>query len=287
MKSNIDIVSGPNNILYLKFGEKIMQLKGVDCKNIEKIFFEIKENNLFSEDIKEKQDFIELLSKIGAFEKLSSFGDILTSQGISNNLSKKIKIGVLGDADLVEKVTQEYTNLHMKKLDIKTVELHVDEYDFGIIVARKYNAKKWLEMNAKFFINNKVFYPILFEETAFTIGPQVIPHHTSCTNCMRIHELENNYYGEIIGRFDQLDTESTEFIPDELVNLAFSFVRNQLIKDSLLENGTAIEPELAQKIYSYQFLDGIWKEHNLLKSPKCKLCFPNSINDGQIFEVQN
>ncbi|AWC30336.1 hypothetical protein CG478_019745 [Bacillus cytotoxicus] len=123
------------------------------------------------------------------------------------------------------------------------------------------------------------------DELSFSIGPQTIPHQTSCLKCKILWEQDDNYFGEIFKLFNSSNTISMEYVPDELFDLSLSFFIGQVIKWQLALFGDALEPELVQKIMEYNFLEGNWSEHNLLKNPKCDLCFQKNNSSDQTFEV--
>lgn len=102
---------------------------------------------------------------------------------------------------------------------------------------------------------------------------------------MRLHEVDNNFYGNILTEFDKIDIDSQEFIPELMLNLGLSFYEMQVLKQILSDRKDAVEVENSQKVLSYQLLEGIWEEHHLLKHPNCSCCFPREMANKQIFEV--
>jgi len=154
-----------------------------------------------------------------------------------------------------------------------------------LILSRDSNVKQYLQYNRKLYSTGKVFDSLLFSQFSFLIGPHTVPKYTSCIECMRLHEVDNNFYGNILTEFDKIDIDSQEFIPELMLNLGLSFYEIQVLKQILSDRKDAVEVENSQKVLSYQLLEGIWEEHHLLKHPNCSCCFPREMANKQIFEV--
>ncbi|MBC1886623.1 hypothetical protein [Listeria seeligeri] len=287
MRTDIDIHYGENNILYIKYKENIYQFTGININCAKKAWNEITNGNLEIKDGEvEKAKLIEFLKSIGIFEVNNSMYSILKKEGLninSNNKSNEFIVGLVGDEDLVSYYMNSYPS------DYKLVELNnnLEEiyYDYAIIITRKFNRKMQKNLNRNLYHMNKPYCSILVEEMNFSVGPQTIPTITSCLNCKNIHETDNNYYGNITTLFDDSDTESREFIPKKLLNLCISFTEAQVLKYQLQLNEGALESEIAQVAVEYSFLEGYWEERNIIKSPKCEVCFSKSVDTEQVFEV--
>ncbi|WP_241692426.1 hypothetical protein [Staphylococcus pseudintermedius] len=104
-------------------------------------------------------------------------------------------------------------------------------------------------------------------------------------NCKRLRETENNVYGEVFSLFNDSSHESKEYVPEEIIQLALSFVAVQMLKEAMQMNDLSVENELIQTVYAYSLLNEGWRTHNLFKHPNCELCFPESVNT-QVFEVR-
>ncbi|ARJ51430.1 hypothetical protein [Staphylococcus lutrae] len=159
-------------------------------------------------------------------------------------------------------------------------------FDIGLIIIRKFNRNKQLILNEYLSKLNKPYISLVYEDLSFVIGPYTIPRVTSCLECKIIRETDNNYYGDILKLFNNSDIDSREFVLDELLELGFSYVNTIIFKRILQSNDVIIENEIAQKIMEYSFMNSSWREHNLLKSTKCKNCFPDSEYDNSVFEVK-
>lgn len=102
-----------------------------------------------------------------------------------------------------------------------------------MILSRDSNVKQYLQYNRKLYSTGKVFDSLLFSQFSFLIGPHTVPKYTSCIECMRLHEVDNNFYGSILTEFDKIDIDSQEFIPELMLNLGLSFYEIQVLKQNL------------------------------------------------------
>lgn len=229
-----------------------------------------------------RESLIKFLNSIGAFNVVRSIEEQLNNVGLNGSGKfSNFTVGVCGDQDLVKYYCKQY-NTTYNIIEIKTF---TENFDFGLILSRDSNVKQYLQYNRKLYSTGKVFDSLLFSQFSFLIGPHTVPKYTSCIECMRLHEVDNNFYGNILTEFDKIDIDSQEFIPELMLNLGLSFYEIQVLKQILSDRKDAVEVENSQKVLSYQLLEGIWEEHHLLKHPNCSCCFPREMANKQIFEV--
>lgn len=282
MRTDIDYTVN-NGSIYIKSNEQIYELNGISEETFIKIWNELKEDNIeYEEDDSIKKKLLGFFKSINAFENANNTKDLLFNKGlnIKKNSIENYVIGICGDEDLV----QQYIDKRNAENILNLNENETDNYDIGLIVLRKFNRKNIKNINEKMFRKGIPYNSITFDNFSFEMN-YTIPKETSCLNCKIIREEDNNFYGEVFSLFNNSVNESKEYIPEEIIDLAFSFVRVQILKEILQDNKLSIENELAQTIYSYSLLSDGWNTHNLFKHPKCELCFSTGVNED-IFEVK-
>lgn len=281
MKTNIDYVFKDKTI-YIKSDEQIFELSGISQETFMAIWNEIKEGHMRCEeqDVVKKK-IIEFLKTIHAFENVHDTESFLAMIGLEmkHKSIESYVIGICGDDDLVEQYILSTPSQNIVNLNEKMT----DDYDIGLIVARKFNRKSIEQYNEMMFNKNVPYNSIIFDNVSFEIT-YTIPKETSCLNCKRLRETENNVYGDVFSLFNHSSHTSKEYVPEEIAQLAYSFVKVQMLKEAMQMNGLSVENELIQTVYAYSLLNDGWRTHNLFKHPKCELCFPPTVN-RQIFEV--
>lgn len=281
MRTDIDYAFSKNSV-YIKNNEQIYELNGISKDCFTKVWNEIKEENFKIEEKNIiKKRIIGFLNDINAFETNKNTSDLLSIKNL--NVRKKFiedyVIGICGDNDLAEMYTEKCSFENIVNLN----KYKTSTYDIGLIVLRKFNRKSIKNTNQKMFENSIPYNSITFDNFSFEMN-YTIPKETSCLNCKMIREEDNNFYGNIFSLFNNSNNVSKEYIPKEIINLAYSFVNVQILKEIMQDNELSIENELVQTVYSYSLLNEGWNTHNLFKHPKCELCFSKNINEN-IFEV--
>lgn len=285
MRTNITYYMSSEEKIYIKDGTNIYELKDFPQKEFELCWKSLQNRN--HEDIDNnliplRESLIKFLNSIGAFNVVRSIEEQLNNVGLNGSGKfSNFTVGVCGDQDLVKYYCKQYHTTY-NIIEIKTF---TENFDFGLILSRDSNVKQYLQYNRKLYSTGKVFDSLLFSQFSFLIGPHTVPKYTSCIECMRLHEVDNNFYGNILTEFDKIDIDSQEFIPELMLNLGLSFYEIQVLKQILSDRKDAVEVENSQKVLSYQLLEGIWEEHHLLKHPTCSCCFPREMTNKQIFEV--
>ncbi|PCF87915.1 hypothetical protein [Staphylococcus intermedius] len=281
MRTNIDYVFKDKKI-YIKNDEQIYELSGISRETFMKIWDEIKEGHLHcdEQDVVKKK-IIEFLKTIHAFENVHDTASFLAMIGLKMEQQpmEKHVIGICGDADLVEQYIQSTSSQNIVNLNEKAT----DDYDIGLIVVRKFNRKSIKHYNEMMFHKGIPYNSITFDNVSFEMT-YTIPKETSCLNCKGLRETENNVYGDVFSLFDDASHTSQAYVPDEIIQLAYSFVKVHMLKEAMQMNGLSVENELIQTVYAYSLLNDGWRTHNLFKHPQCELCFPPTVN-RQIFEV--
>ncbi|WP_251423543.1 hypothetical protein [Lactococcus muris] len=282
MRTDIDFLEGNNASFYLKVGEKMYEFKGVNPNLAHTAWEEIQKGDFhIGKENPVKEKILGVINSLGAQENVTNLKELLKLSGLQKFPEDTYKVGVLGDGDLVKYALKKLTSgvLKYERANLKC------SYDYYLILTRQFNRKKQLDINESLFNIDKPYISLIFEPLTFSAGPLTIPQQTSCLNCKLTSEEENNYYGNFLRLFDDSEKESSEYIPEELLDLGINFINLQFLKQVLQETGQAIEPELAQTIMEYSLLDGVWIERQLIKNSRCEICFPR--NEGsQIFEVK-
>ncbi|ELK4353991.1 hypothetical protein Q6879_002086 [Staphylococcus pseudintermedius] len=282
MKTNIDYVFKDKSI-YIKSDEQIFELSGISQESFIKIWNEIQEGHLHCEeqDVVKKK-IIEFLKTIHAFEDVANTASFLQMIGLKmeHKAFENHVIGICGDDDLVELYIRKSPSQNVVNLN----EEVTDDYDIGLIILRKFNRKRITKCNEMMFNNGVPYNSAIFDNVSFEVT-YTIPKETSCLNCKRLRETENNVYGEVFSLFNDSSHESKEYVPEEIIQLALSFVAVQMLKEAMQMNDLSVENELIQTVYAYSLLNEGWRTHNLFKHPNCELCFPESVNT-QVFEVR-
>ncbi|MCY7156107.1 hypothetical protein [Streptococcus gallolyticus] len=286
MRSDINYIVDKNNKIYVKDKSNIYEFKNISDTLFIKYWNEIQEGNFTIDNQKSplKSQLLNFLNSIKAFSEPETFEEQLKDMGLGKKQSSfsDYTIGICGESDLVDIYLNHFPS-RFKKLEIGSDDS--EKYDFGLIIGREDNTKHYLELNEIMFEKGIPYNSLLFSKFEVIVGPYTIPNQTSCLKCMRLHELDNNFYGHILSKFTAISDRNEEVITSEILNLGFSFLEEQVVKQILNSQEVAIEIENVQKVLSYQFLEGMWEEHYLLKHPECELCFPASEQNEQIFEV--
>ncbi len=283
MRSDIDLNIINNNLAVFRIGERYFKLSMKNPEKLSLAFENIKSGHFHKESQIENALYELLVSNQGTID-ITDANDLFNSVGIDLDNAfelSKVKVGIVGEEDLIQKYIQQNSRWNIVNLNNTN-----HEYNIGILMNRKFNYNMALKNNQILFENGKPYISLLFSPLSFELGPETLPEQTSCLNCKRLWELDNINDGNLLRTFDESGNAGTPYILDELLSLAYAFLNTQVLSTMLNINGFNIELELAQHILSYDYLNNNLTTHNLLKNPKCELCFQKSYKSlSQTFEV--
>lgn len=283
MRSDIDLKIINSNLAVFRIGERYFKLSMKNPEKLTSAFENLKAGHFHEESQIEKALNKLLVNNQGTIE-IDDANDLFRSVGINldNTVDlSKIKVGIIGEDDLIRKYLHQ--NL---RWDIINLNDENDEYDIGILMNRKFNYNMALKNNQILFENGKPYISLLFSPLSFELGPETLPEQTSCLRCKRLWELDNIDDGNLLSKFDESDSCGTPYILDEILSLAYSFLNTQILSTILNINGFNIQLGLTQHVLEYDYLNNNLTTHNLLKNPKCRLCFQKYYRSlNQTFEV--
>lgn len=284
MRSDLDLFISSTNLVILRIGERFFKLQTKDPEQLKLAFDELKKNRTPDNNL--KKQLFSLLNKYHSFSNSKDAYTLLNTLGLNLpallNGSTKPKIGVIGDDDLIH----QYGNFNTRWDFINLNKFPTEKFDIGVLLQRKFNYKLALQNNELLFKRGLPYISLLFSPLKFELGPETIPHQTSCLNCKRLWELKNITDGALISLFDASNQVSHEYILEENYKLAFGLLDLQILYTLLNLQGFNIELGLAQKVLEFDFTKGNIVNHNLLKNPQCSLCFEDCDHStAQTFEV--
>ena len=270
LRNDVDLVL-KDNFMYLKIGSKIYEIFNADPKFLE--YFNLIKNNNFEnilDDNKDFDTFKNFLYDRGAFLLEDKWDSIFLQYNIKfHNFSKILsekKVLVKGDIDLIKFFKKNFNYVCKITEDID------DIFDYAVIIIRKDNKNKILELNETLLKKDKVIFPIFLDGLNTFLGPLIIPNETPCLNCILNRENKNLIYKKENDFFTEQYLENNDLFIESIVLQAISMLNIEIIKRVMFDEKIAIEQGLLNTILEFSFLDSKIEEHNILRDPNCNIC---------------
>ncbi|MGG0084650.1 TOMM precursor leader peptide-binding protein (plasmid) [Bacillus thuringiensis] len=269
-----------NNIGYLKMGESVFSLNGLNVEDQERYWDILIDENISTEQIVEfrkKEDgfdqFVDFLERIGAFisgDVWETFGKEVGLQLKEyTNVAETFRITVVGDKELVDYSTE------ILKETYPNIQSRLEDAQLGIMITHKYSHQNRLKLN-KILHDAKIPFIVVTVEPFNTwIGPFVLPDETACINCLSKRERENKIYAEEHNLFEDVEPRNSNQIPMTFVKTALEITNTQISKYIMHTLGNYVMLGLVNTAIEYQWINDKVINHKIIRHPGCDICYPS------------
>lgn len=256
---------------FLRVGAATYRLDGAPVDRQRGWWRSLQEGGPLPSDDSDFRKFVDILTSLRAFQEDDAwetygrdFG--LALRGFGDKLHA-VKVGVVGDPDLVSCVVEQAQWVSARPFDI-------DDADCIVVVARATQGGIFQEYNRKAFEKQTQALFVAFEPFGVRVGPWVLPGESACYSCMELRRRDN-FLNDESALFEDVANEVRDSLPKPFVRTGVSILYVSLLQYLMSEAGNAVFVPAVGHVLDYNWLDGSVASRKLLRHPNCEQCFPH------------